>query len=180
MGHVCSEDKVEFSIGIYQSAVHAANGPHIFIYIRENWKSQLIIPVLITDNNYVARNFFCEFNGIDDFKVDGEYVIYDSIRPIIEISSVWSKLGSGADASVLSKAQENANNGVPTVAIDVSQSYGLVVLILPGEAKKASKWDGNLVPNAACFTHVKSSTPFINKSVAYAFRTSENIVFYSR
>jgi len=132
------------------------------------------------DCRHWISKLVCEFNGIDDFKDGDSYVMYDSIRPRIERTSDWTNLGSGNDASVLELAQTNANNGLAVLAIDVSQSYGMVVLVLPGEGEKASKWGGNVVPNAACFTHVKALKPFINKSAAYAFRTPENIVFYSR
>ena len=132
------------------------------------------------DCRHWISKLVCEFHGIDDFKGGGAYVVYDSIRPMIERTNEWTNMGSGNDASVLKQAQTNANNGHAVLAIDVSQSYGMVVLVLPGEGEKASRWGDNIVPNAACFTHVKALKPFINKSVAYAFRTPENIVFYSR
>ncbi|PCH88115.1 MAG: hypothetical protein COB88_04355 [Flavobacteriales bacterium] len=91
------------------------------------------------DCRHWISKLICEYHGISDFNNGEKYVVFDSIRPIIERSDFWTRIGSGSDASVLSKAQENANNGLATLAIDVSQSYGMVVLVASTNTSKSGR-----------------------------------------
>ncbi len=121
-----------------------------------------------------------EFYTIDDFKNDkGNFVIYDSIQPIVKRSSDWKRLGSALDQEVLSKAQENANNGKATIAIDTSETYGLVVMVVPGETRKSNAWSLN-TPNAAALVNYNPEMSFFNKALSYAFKSPKNVVLFSK
>ncbi|WP_420574675.1 hypothetical protein [Kordia sp.] len=119
-----------------------------------------------------------EFYAINDFKnKDGDYVIYDSIQPIIKKSDTWVKLGNASDQEALNKAQEAANNGNATIAIDVSQSYGQVAMIIPGKLTNSGSWKLK-VPNTAALVNYSADKSFMNKSLSYAFKSTENIVLF--
>ena len=121
-----------------------------------------------------------EFYGISDFKnAQGDYVVYDSIQSIIAKSSNWKKLGKASDQKVLEKAQEAANNGNATIAIDVSESYGQVAMIIPGKLTNSGSWKLK-VPNTAALVNYDATKSYMNKSLSYAFKSTENIVLFSK
>lgn len=121
-----------------------------------------------------------EFYKIDDFKnVNGDYVIYDSIQSIVKKKSAWVKLGEANNQEALNKAQEAANNGNATIAIDVSESYGQVAMIIPGKLTHSGSWKLK-VPNTAALVNYDASKSFANKSLSYAFKSPENIVLFTK
>ncbi|KAB8154149.1 hypothetical protein EZY14_006850 [Kordia sp. TARA_039_SRF] len=121
-----------------------------------------------------------EFYNIGDFRAkDGGFVIYDSIQPIVKRSNDWVKLGAASNQEVLDKAQQAANEGKATLAIDVSETYGQVAMIIPGKLTKSGSWNLQ-VPNAAALVNYDAEKSFMDKSLAYAFKSAENIVLYSK
>ncbi|WP_430412051.1 hypothetical protein [Kordia sp.] len=121
-----------------------------------------------------------EFYDISDFKNEaGDYVIYDSIQPIIKKSENWVKLGNANDQEVLKKAQEAANNGNATIAVDVSESYGQIAMIIPGKLTNSGSWKLK-VPNTTALVNYDATKSFMKKSLAYAFKSMDNIVLYSK
>jgi len=121
-----------------------------------------------------------EFYNIGDFRAkDGGFVIYDSIQPIIKRSNDWTRLGNANDQEALSKAQQAANNGKATIAVDLSQTYGQVAMIIPGKLTKSGSWKLN-VPNAAALVNYNAEKSFMNKSLSYAFKSAKNIVLFSK
>lgn len=121
-----------------------------------------------------------EFYNIGDFRAkDGGFVIYDSIQPIVKRSSAWTKLGNASDQEALNKAQQAANNGKATIAIDVSQTYGQVAMIIPGKLTKSGSWKSN-VPNTAALVNYSADKSFMNKSLSYAFKSAENIMLFTK
>lgn len=121
-----------------------------------------------------------EFYNIGDFRAkDGGFVIYDSIQPIVKRSNDWVKLGAASNQEVLDKAQQAANKGKATLAIDVSETYGQVAMIIPGKLTKSGSWNLQ-VPNAAALVNYDAEKSFMDKSLAYAFKSAENIVLYSK
>ncbi|MDY8135254.1 hypothetical protein [Aquimarina sp. 2201CG5-10] len=107
------------------------------------------------------------------------FVIYDSIRPIIEASTYWQKIGTATDQETLNKATEHANNGGLSLIIDTSTDYGHVVMILPGDIKKSGSWNMNL-PDVLSLLNYKPEKSFYNKSLSYAFEKSEDLQIYTR
>jgi hypothetical protein len=121
-----------------------------------------------------------EFYNIGDFRAkDGGFVIYDSIQPIVKLSNDWVKLGAASNQEVLDKAQQAANEGKATLAIDVSETYGQVAMIIPGKLTKSGSWNLQ-VPNAAALVNYDAEKSFMDKSLAYAFKSAENIVLFSK
>ncbi|PTX61001.1 hypothetical protein C8N46_105157 [Kordia periserrulae] len=121
-----------------------------------------------------------EFYNIGDFRAkDGGFVIYDSIQPIVKKSNDWVKLGAASNQEVLEKAQQAANEGKATLAIDVSETYGQVAMIIPGKLTKSASWELQ-VPNAAALVNYDAKKSFMEKSLSYAFKSAENIVIYSK
>lgn len=121
-----------------------------------------------------------EFYKIEDFKNDlGEYVIYDSIQPIVAQSIAWEKLGNASNQDVLAKAQNAANAGKATIAIDVSESYGQVAMILEGKLTQSNAWQRE-VPNAAVLVNYSADKSFMNKPLSYAFKSPQHIVLYTK
>ncbi len=121
-----------------------------------------------------------EFYNIGDFRAkDGGFVIYDSIQPIVKKSEAWTQLGNASNQEALIKAQQAANAGKPTIAVDVSQTYGQVAMIIPGNLTKSGSWKLQ-VPNAAALVNYDANKSFMDKSLSYAFKSAENIVLYSK
>ncbi|QHI36489.1 hypothetical protein IMCC3317_18520 [Kordia antarctica] len=121
-----------------------------------------------------------EFYQISDFNdAKGEHVMYDSIYPTISKSDAWTKLGNANDQEVLQKAQEAANNGKATIAIDISESYGQVAMITPGKLTTSNSWKLE-VPNATALVDYDAEKSFMNKPLSYAFKSTENIVLFSK
>ncbi|MEM6721896.1 MAG: hypothetical protein AAF611_21390 [Bacteroidota bacterium] len=121
-----------------------------------------------------------EFYNIGDFRAkDGGFVIYDSIQSIVKRSNDWTKLGNASNQEALNKAQKAANDGKATLAIDVSQTYGQVAMIIPGKLTKSGSWKLQ-VPNAAALVNYDASKSFMDKSLSYAFKSTENIILFSK
>ncbi|MBC8755837.1 hypothetical protein H2O64_14260 [Kordia sp. YSTF-M3] len=121
-----------------------------------------------------------EFYKISDFKNDkGEYVVYDSIQSIVKKSDNWTKLGNASNQESLVKAQAAANNGNATIAIDISESYGQVAMIIPGDLTNSGSWKLQ-VPNTAALVNYDAKKSFTNKPLSYAFKSTENIVLFSK
>jgi len=121
-----------------------------------------------------------EFYNVTDFKnAKGDYVVYDSIQSIVKKSNNWMKLGNASNQKTLEKAQEAANNGNATIAIDVSETYGQVAMIIPGKLTNSGAWKLK-VPNTATLVNYDAKKSFTNKPLSYAFKSTENIVLYSK
>ncbi|MEM6686473.1 MAG: hypothetical protein AAF617_11885 [Bacteroidota bacterium] len=121
-----------------------------------------------------------EFYNIGDFRAkDGGFVIYDSIQPIVKRSNDWMQLGSANNQEVLNKAQQAANDGKATLAIDISQTYGQIAMIIPGKLTTSGTWKLQ-VPNAAALVNYDASKSFMDKSLSYAFKSTENIIIFTK
>lgn len=106
------------------------------------------------------------------------YVIYDSIRPIVEGSKKWLQLGSINQESI-DQALAHTNRGGLSLIIDTAETYGHVVMIVPGDAKKSGSWDMKL-PNVLSLSNYKPESSFSNKSLSYAMRKSDDLKIYVR
>ncbi|MGY3795866.1 hypothetical protein [Aquimarina sp. 433] len=106
------------------------------------------------------------------------YVIYDSIRPIVEDSKKWLQLGSINQESI-DQALAHTNRGGLSLIIDTAETYGHVVMIVPGDAKKSGSWDMKL-PNVLSLSNYKPESSFSNKSLSYAMRKSDDLKIYVR
>lgn len=136
-----------------------------------------------TDRN-LCRNeitkVISETYGLEEFKnTKQKYVIYDSIQPIIKRSNLWKNAGVATNQKVLNKALEHTNNGGLSLVIDTSESYGHVVMIVPGKAKKSGSWGLNLPPVLSLLNY-KPEKSFCNKSLSYALKKSDNLQVYIR
>lgn len=128
--------------------------------------------------NFVSRAI-CEYNGIDDFLKNGEYVDYHEVFTILVDKWKWKTLGYATEQRVLSEAQNLANKGVPVVAVNVEDKHKLPVLITKGELVKSAKWKLD-VPNCAAFFPFNGPTSFINKSINYAWSKPDGVKIYAR
>ncbi|GAA0730745.1 hypothetical protein GCM10009430_42220 [Aquimarina litoralis] len=106
------------------------------------------------------------------------YVIYDSIRPIVEDSKKWLQLGSINQESI-DQALAHTNRGGLSLIIDTAETYGHVVMIVPSDAKKSGSWDMKL-PNVLSLSNYKPESSFSNKSLSYAMRKSDELKIYVR
>lgn len=117
---------------------------------------------------------------LDEFKdAEGNYVVYDSIQPIISRSTNWENIGNATSQSVIYKAANHANKKGLALIIDTSNSYGQVVVVQSGTTKKSSSW-GMELPNVLSLANHNPFKSFYNKSMAYAFKKSEDLQVYIR
>lgn len=144
-----------------------------FIYCRENSESSL------TCKYFIAKAIDLYY-GINDFKGDdGNYVDYEFIRPRIESSERWKRIGDAEDQSVLDLAQQHVNDGKAALAISENGAYGHVVLILPGSLHFAPNWKLNC-PNVASFFMISGVKPYVDKSMAYSWSSPVGVGVYIR
>ncbi|MBW1297856.1 hypothetical protein [Aquimarina litoralis] len=106
------------------------------------------------------------------------YVIYDSIRPIAERSKNWLQLGTINQESI-DQALAHTNRGGLSLIIDTAETYGHVVMIVPGDTKKSGSWDMKL-PNVLSLSNYKPEKSFSNKSLSYAMKKSDDLKIYVR
>lgn len=106
------------------------------------------------------------------------FVVYDSIRPIVEKSRNWVQLGA-VNQETMIQATAHANRGGLALIIDTAETYGHVVMIIPGETKKSGSW-GMELPNVLSLTNYKPEKSFHNKSLAYAMRKSNDLKVFLR
>ncbi len=106
------------------------------------------------------------------------YVVYDSIRPIVEKSRNWIQLGS-INQETINQALDHTNRGGLSLIIDTANTYGHVVMITPGETKKSGSWAMKL-PNVLSLTNYKPEKSFYNKSLSYAMQKSDDLKIFLR
>ncbi len=144
-----------------------------FNYCRDNAETDF------TCKFYIAKAI-CEYYGIEDFKKGETFIDFEKIHASVDESDAWIKLGEATDQDVLEKAQVAANSGKATIAVNINDTYGHVVLIVKGKLTKAHNWKGLMAPNCASFFMVKNMEPFVNKSMGYAFATPESVYLYTK
>ncbi len=124
--------------------------------------------------------FISKVYKLNEFRdAKNEYVIYDSIRPIISKSQKWKNLGLATHQQNIDAVLKHVNDGGLAIVIDTSNTYGHVVVIQPGETKKSGSW-GMKLPNVLSLANHKPSKSFCNKSLAYAFSKSDDLQVYVR
>ncbi len=131
---------------------------------------------------YYTAKAICEYYGIDDFKdenAEGGYIKYYDIKKIVDASEKWTKQGTAVSQQVLNAVQKNANDGFATIAISEENEAGHVVIIVPGELKKAKSWNNLEVPECASLFMINMES-FARKPINYAWSKPDNIVFYTR
>lgn len=132
-----------------------------------------------TDCRNSISKLISEFYNISDFKnSDGDYVIYDSIQPIVKNGN-WTRIGNAADQAVLESAQQLANSGKATIAIDETETYGQVAMIIPGKLTNSGSWKLK-VPNTVVLVNYDAERSFHNKALSYAFKSTDGVVLYSK
>jgi hypothetical protein len=135
---------------------------------------------------FVAKAI-CRYYNISDFQNQGDYdasgknefIDYDDIFDQVDGSSEWTKLGKSSDQDALDKAQANANNGIATLAIDISKNNKTVVLIVKGKQVRSTSWGVNC-PMSAALNASKPNKSFVGKTLNYSFSNPGNIVIYTR
>ncbi len=127
--------------------------------------------------SFVARAI-CEYNSLDDLKIDGEYIEYNEIYDYITKGNSWKSLGFAPDQKVLSDAQKLVNDGYAVIAINTKDKYKFTVLIVKGEETKSSKWGANVPTCAAFFPASSKLESFINKTINYAWSKPDGIEFF--
>jgi len=131
-----------------------------------------------------CRNSFTKFISnsfnLDEFKSkNGDFKIYDSIQSIVRRSASWKKIGRAIHQKNLNKALEYANEGGLALIIDTSNTYGQVVMVQAGETKKSGSWNLNL-PNVLSLANHNPKKSFQGKSLAYAFKKSDDLQVFVR
>ncbi|WP_299218475.1 hypothetical protein [uncultured Aquimarina sp.] len=106
------------------------------------------------------------------------YVVYDSIRPIAERSKNWLQLGTVTQETI-DQALAHTNRGGLALIIDTAETYGHIVMIVPGDSKKSGSWDMKL-PNVLSLTNYKPEKSFSNKSLSYAMKKSDDLKIFIR
>ncbi|WP_378178252.1 hypothetical protein [Aquimarina sp. SS2-1] len=106
------------------------------------------------------------------------YVVYDSIRPIVARSKNWLQLGTVTQETI-DQALAHANRGGLALIIDTAETYGHVVMIVPGDSKKSGSWNMKL-PNVLSLTNYKPEKSFSNKSLSYAMKKSDDLKIFLR
>lgn len=120
----------------------------------------------------------CEYNGIDDLKKNGEFIMYNEIYDFIKAGDSWKSLGFAPDQDVMTEVQDLANQGYAVIAVNTEDKHKFVVLIVKGELSKSGKWDAEVPSCAAFFPASSNMESFINKTINYAWSKPAGIEFF--
>ncbi len=120
-----------------------------------------------------------KYFGVEDLKQEGKYINYPDIYDFVSESDAWRNYGDATSQATLDNAQKFANEGIPVIAINTEDKHKLAVMIIAGEQATSSKWKVK-VPNAAAFFPKNGPTPFINKTLNYAWSSPEGIEIWVR
>jgi len=133
-----------------------------------------------SDCRNLISKFISNVYQISDFRDNAnDYVIYDSIQPIIRKSRLWRDLGPATNQSTIDEAMSHVNNNGLALVIDTSQSYGHVVVLQKGALKKSGSW-GLELPIVVSLSNYKPEKSFYDKSMAYAFQKSDDLHVFIR
>jgi hypothetical protein len=135
-------------------------------------------------NGHVGQSFKTVYEIDDFYSVDQKrYLVTQEITNLVVNNEKWSELGHAYDENALSKAQENANAKIATIAIYKKEDgIGLhIALILPGDLHSSGSW-GFKVPNCASFFTKEHDKSFMGKGLSYAFTKGmiKDVILYSR
>lgn len=120
-----------------------------------------------------------KYFGVEDLMVEGKYIDYNDIYDFVSNSNAWKNMGEVDEQSVLDEAQKLANEGIPVIAINTDDEHKFTVLIVAGEQASSSKWEVK-VPVCAAFFPKNGPEPFINKTLNYAWGSSDGIEIWAR
>lgn len=144
-----------------------------FLYCRETAENNL-------QCKYFIAKAICDYFGINDFKIEGEYIDFERILYVVRSNTKWKSIGFATSQNTLIQSQDFANRHKPVIAIQTNSKFGHVVIILPGKLEKAMNWGGLTVPKCASFFMIDEMEPFIDKSIAFAWGSPDGIEFFVR
>ncbi|MFT6746563.1 MAG: hypothetical protein ACJAZ2_000904 [Glaciecola sp.] len=119
---------------------------------------------------------FASYYGYKLMNAD-EYLPYDEILATISESSDWQELGSASDQNVLNEAQENANQGIGTLAVNTKGTKS-VAIIIKGELSHSNSL-GLDCPNVLVFRPRIFNKSFVGKGINYAWSDLSDVKIYS-
>ncbi len=124
-----------------------------------------------------AAMAFGKYYGFNFIGAGNTFLAYDKLHAAITMSNQWDELGNATDQDVLDKAQENANAGIPTIAVSTEGSK-TVAIVVKGE-KSHSNSLGLDCPSVAVFRPRKHNKSFVGKGINYAWSDLTKIKVYS-
>ncbi|MDF9795034.1 hypothetical protein OKW21_000297 [Catalinimonas alkaloidigena] len=162
-------------------------------HLNRNWKSELesslskFMACEESESTPACHNFAGEslqtVYRINDFysSEKGMFLEPHEIYEFLDKSDQWTLLGKGYDQNALNNAQQYANGNKAVVAVMKGETYGHMVLILPGELQTSGSWSLKVPNSASFFTH-QTDKSYVNKKLSYAFTPSDqgHVLLYGR
>lgn len=108
---------------------------------------------------------------------NGAYLDYDEILGFVRSSDDWESLGSAKDQSVLNKAQENANAGIATLAIN-TKGTNSIAIVVKGKLSHSNSM-GLDCPSVAVLRPRKVNKSFVGKGINYAWSNLADVEVFS-
>ncbi|MFT6715479.1 MAG: hypothetical protein ACJA0Q_000106 [Saprospiraceae bacterium] len=134
-----------------------------------------------TTENHACKSYvaiaFAKYYGYEMKGDGGLFLPYDEILDFVKVSSDWTEIGLASDQSVLIEAQENANNGIGTVALNTKGSK-TVAIVIEGKLSHSNSL-GLDCPNVVVFRPSKFDKSFVGKGINYAWSDLSNVKIYS-
>jgi hypothetical protein len=125
---------------------------------------------------YVAVAF-SKYYGYELKSDDKLFLPYDEILDFVSKSTDWKEIGSASDQSVLNEAQDNANNGIGTLALNTKGSK-TVAIVISGKLSHSNSL-GLDCPSVTVFRPRKFEKSFVGKGVNYAWSDLSDVKLYS-
>jgi len=129
-----------------------------------------------TCKEFVAAAF-SKYYGYELKGDDKLFLPYDEILDFVNESGDWEELGAANDQLVLNKAQDNANNGIGTLALSTKGSK-TVATVINGKLSHSNSL-GLDCPSVTVFRPRKFNKSFVGKGINYAWSDLSDVKLYS-
>jgi len=128
-----------------------------------------------TCKEYIALAI-SKYYGYDLKGADDSFLPYDEILSKVSKSDDWTEVGFANDQAVLTKAQENANSGIGTIALSLKSNS--VAIVIKGELTHSNSLSLDC-PSVAVFRPRKFNKSFVGKGINYAWSDLSKVKIYS-
>lgn len=119
----------------------------------------------------IATYYGYEFMGANDLPLP-----YDKLSEVVVASNAWKEIGDANEQSTLTTAQQNANKGIPTLAVNASNNT--LAIVIKGELTHSNSL-GLDCPAVAVFRPKRFKKSFVGKGINYAWSDLSRVKLYT-
>ncbi len=117
--------------------------------------------------------------GINDFCPEDKCVPASDVAFAITKDKKWILLGKASNQSILTRAQQMAQGGLPVVAIQTNVTNSMIAILMPGKPQKSTKWNME-VPLSVVTRPDSPKSSLYAGGINYVFADPDKVKLYTQ